>query len=176
MNIRYITPFNHIDKNIGKCYNEAISELPSDCWICLSDHDTLLFPGAGQLIPRIITDNPEYSLFTALTNRVGVHLHCVTGMFNEDSILAHQNKAQELMERFDTEIMETGIAPGLFMLFHKSTWEQVRGFPEHSITFDRDFSARVKNRGMRIALCKGLYVFHLYRYGKNIKDISHLMK
>src|SRR5690554_6891895 len=102
MTIHYIQPFA-LDRNIGREYNARISEL-SDGWICLRDHDTLLFPGAGQLIPRIITDNPDYSLFTALTNRVGVHLHCVTGMFNEDSILSHQNKAQELMERFDTEV------------------------------------------------------------------------
>jgi len=120
MKIRYITPFNHVDKNIGLSYNEAISELPDDCYIVLRDYDTLLFPDSCNLIPKIIKSNPEFELFTCLTNRIGVHLHCVKDMFMDDSILAHQNKAAELRERFGTEVMETGIAPGLCMIFHNN--------------------------------------------------------
>lgn len=175
MTIHYINPFA-LDKNIGKEYNSRIAEL-SDGWICLRDYDTLLFPGSGNLIPRIIEANPEFELITALTNRVGVHLHCVKGMFNEDSILAHQNRAEEMAKRYDTEIMETGIAPGFCMIFHKSLWERIGGFAENSVTFDRDFSYRAKKAGVRIGLALGLYIFHLYRYNSEnpTKNFAHLM-
>ena len=176
MIIHYITPFS-TDKNIGLEYNNRIDEL-SDGWIVLRDYDTLLFPNSCNLIPKIIKSNPEYELFTCLTNRIGVHLHCVKGMFMEDSILAHQNKADELRERFGTEVMETGIAPGLCMIFHKSLWQRIGGFKQHSITFDREFSNDAKRLGARIGLAKGLYIFHLYRYPhKDAKNhIRHLMK
>lgn len=176
MTIHYPSPFA-LDLNIGAEYNARISEL-SDGWICLRDYDTLLFPGSCNLIPRIIADNPEYELFTALTNRVGVSMHCVTGMFDEDSILKHQDKAKELADNFGTKIMETGIAPGFCMIFPKSLWKRIGGFPEHSITFDREFSYKAKKAGARIGLALGLYIFHLYRYphadAKN--HTGHLLK
>jgi len=176
MTIHYITPFAQ-DLNIGKEYNERISEL-SDGYIVLRDYDTLLFPKSCNHIADIIKANPDFELITCLTNRIGVHLHCVQDMFNEDSILAHQNKASELWDRFRTEIMETGIAPGLCMIFHKSLWERIGGFKENSITFDREFSTDAKRSGARIGLAKGLYVFHLYRYPhKNAKIYTqHLLK
>lgn len=176
MTIHYINPFSQ-DLNIGLEYNARIAEL-SDGWIVLRDQDTLLFPNSGNYIPAIIEANPEFELFTCLTNRIGVHLHCVTGMFNEDSILAHQDKAAELWDRFGTGIMETGIAPGLCMIFPKSLWQRIGGFPEHSITFDREFSNDAKRSGARIGLAKWLYIFHLYRYPhKNPKiHTQHLLK
>jgi hypothetical protein len=72
--------------------------------------------------------------------------------------------------------MPTGIAPGLCMIFHKQTWEMAGGFPENSITFDREFSAMVRRFG-KIGLAIGLYVLHLYRYGSDNpkKDINHLI-
>lgn len=176
MTIHYPSPFAQ-DLNIGAEYNTRIAEL-SDGWIVLRDHDTLLFPNSGNIIPKIIEANPEFELFTALTNRVGVHLHCVEGMFNEDSILAHQDKAAEHWERFGTQVMETGIAPGFCMMFTKSLWGRIGGFPEHSITFDREFSYKAKKVGARIGLALGLYIFHLYRYphidAKNYTN--HLLK
>ncbi len=176
MTIHYITPFS-LELNIGAEYNARIAEL-SDGWICLRDYDTLLFPKACNHIAEIIEANPEFELITALTNRIGVHLHCVTGMFNEDSILEHQNKAEELWDRFGTGIMETGIAPGLCMIFKKSLWQRIGGFKEHSITFDREFSNDAKKSGTRIGLAKGLYIFHLYRYPHQDAKIhtQHLLK
>jgi GT2 family glycosyltransferase len=174
MTIHYITPFAQ-DLNIGKSYNECISQLSND-WICLRDHDTLLFPNSGNIIPAIIEANPDYQLFTAVTNRIGVNLHCVAGMFDDDSILSHQNKADELWDTYQTNVLTTGVAPGFCMIFKKSLWEQVGGFTENSIFFDREFSNAAKKCGAKIGLAMGLYIFHLYRYGKNKKDISHLLK
>lgn len=176
MIIHYIAPFAS-DLNIGKEYNDRISEL-SDGWICLRDYDTLLFPNSCNHIKEIIKSNPEFELITSLTNRVGVNLHCVSGMFNDDSILSHQNKASELWQRYGTEIIETGIAPGFCMIFTKSLWKRIGGFKENSITFDREFSRDAKHSGVRIGLAKGLYIFHLYRYPhKNAKiHTQHLIK
>jgi len=174
MELRYINPFA-LDLNVGFEYNKVISELPNDCYAVLRDHDTLLFPGSGNHIPAIIEANPQFDLITCLTNRVGVGLHCVPGMFDVDSILEHQNKAAELWQLYGTETIATGVAPGFCMIFHKRVWERVGGFKENSIFFDREFSNAVRKFG-KIGLAKGLYIFHSYRMGKDKKDISHLMK
>lgn len=175
MQINYISPYA-TDLNIGLSYNQAIDQLSND-WICLRDHDTLLFPGTGNLIPQIIEVNQEFELITAMTNRIGVGLHCVPGMFQEDSILSHQNKAKELRETFGTKIIETGVAPGFCMIFHKSLWSKVGGFTENSIFFDREFGNAAKKRGCKIGLALGLYLLHLYRYNsENPRNcIKHLL-
>lgn len=174
--IQYISPFA-IDKNIGNSYNATISLLP-DGWICLRDYDTLLFPNSCNHIAEIIESNPEYELFTSMTNRVGVSLHCVPGMFNNDSVLDHQNKSVELWETHGSRVIETGVAPGFCMIFKKELWQRVGGFAENSIFFDRDFSNKSKKSGARIGLSLGLYIYHLYRYphsdAKN--HIQHLLK
>lgn len=174
MTIRYISPYS-LSLNIGAEYNQVISELPSDCYVVLRDYDTLLFPQSCNHIPAIIEANPDFDLITSMTNRVGVGLHCVPGMFDCDSILSHQNKAKELWNLYGTELLQTGVAPGFCMIFHKRVWERVGGFTENSIFFDREFSNAVRKWG-KIGLTKGLYIMHLYRYGKDKKDISHLLR
>lgn len=176
MNIWYLSPYA-LDLNIGKSYNEQICLLPADSTICIRDHDTILFPNAGNHIPAIIEANPRFDIITCLTNRVGVGLHCVPGMFDVDSILEHQNKAAQLWSIYGTETIATGVAPGFCMIFHKSVWERVGGFTENSIFFDREFSNAVRKWG-RIGLAKGLYILHLYRYNKASpkNSIQHLLK
>lgn len=176
MEIRYITPFAN-DKNIGRAYNQAISELPDDCFVVLRDGDTMfLAPEWGTQIETIIKDNPDYDVITCMTNRVGLKDCLLFGEFRECEISDHIWAAQICWYENGTEVKQTTVAPGMLMIFHKSVWQKHK-FKEKSIVFDRQFSAEVIVGGGKIGVAKGLYIFHLYRWGSNNpkSSINHLL-
>lgn len=183
MKIRYITPFSTGRHkfgypNIGGEYNEVISELPDDCWIVLRDGDTMFLTSDwGHQIKQIIEANMEYDLITCMTNRLGVPEQLWHGEITEGDISRQIEIGKIAWKDHKTTVVPAKLAAGLCMIFHKSTWEKVGGFPEHDITFDRVFSAKVLKHGGKIGIAKGLYLFHLYRWGeKNPKQsIKHLM-
>ncbi len=161
MKIHYITPFS-TDKNIGKEYNERISELPDDCYIVLRDGDTMFLRSDwGEQIAKIIEQNPEYSLITGVTNRIGLSDLLVKDMFDEDSIQKHIDKANEL---FSYDVKPCSVAPGMLMIFHKSVWQKIK-FVENTLSFDGYFSQEVRRNNIKIGKAIGLYILHLYRYG-----------
>lgn len=176
MKIRYITPFA-LDKNIGREYNQVISELPEDCYIVIRDGDTMfLTPDWGKQIEEIIKNNPEYSLITCMTNRIGNDKQRVTGMFYEFDLNKHHQEAVSRSKSLRTEVIPHTIAPGMLMIFHKSLWNEIK-FQERTIFFDKRFSEKVLKSGRKIGLATGLYLLHLYRWGQEKpKDyIKHLM-
>lgn len=172
MRIRFITPFSTERNamglpNIGKAYNEAIAELPDDCWIVLRDGDTMfLTHDWGSQIEAIIKANPYYDLITCMTNRLGISDQLLYGEINDYEIGDQIDVAKACWTNHGTEVVPAKLAAGLCMIFHKSIWVKAKGFPEHSITFDRVFSERVINNGGKIGIAKGLYIFHLYRFGQ----------
>lgn len=183
MKIRYITPFSTDNKrcypNIGGEYNQVISELPDDCWIVLRDGDTMFLTSDwGHQIKRIIEANPDYDLIGCMTNRLGVPDQVDERMFEIEDIGWHKIVASEEWEIEGTKVKTSKLAAGLCMIFHKSTWAKVGGFPEYDITFDRVFSDKVLKSGGKIGIAKGLYVFHLYRWGEMNpqSSIKHLIK
>lgn len=184
MKIRFISPFSfernrHGFPNIGLEYNTVINELPDDCWVVLTDQDVLfLTSDTANHIKEIIEANPEYDLITCVTNRLGVKEQLINGQFMEGDI-SHQIKvAKTSWQDHGTTVIPTRLAAGLCMIFRKSLWQNVGGFPEFDITFDRVFSQKVIKSGGKIGISKGLYIFHLYRYQeKNPQNsIKHLTK
>lgn len=185
MKIRYITPFSTERSkqgypNIGKAYNEAISELPDDCYVCLRDGDTMFLTSDwGQQIHDIIEANQEYDLIGCMTNRVSVKDQLPMGRFSDvPDIGVHVGIAEMLRYDGETSVFPAKLIAGLCMIFHKSVWTKAGGFPENDITFDRVFCDKVLRKGGNIGIAKGLYVFHLYRWGsaKPQSDIKHLIK
>lgn len=165
MKIRYITPFA-LDKNIGKAYNEAISELPDDCFVVLRDGDTMfLTPEWGNQIEQIIKANQDYDVITCMTNRISLKDCLPDGQFIDEDIKGHILFAKNMWSWHQWGVKETTVAPGMLMIFHKSTWAKHK-FKENSIIFDRQFSNDVIRSGGKIGVAKGLYIFHLYRFGQ----------
>lgn len=191
MEIRYITPFSTERNklgypNIGGQYNKCIAELPDDCYIVLRDGDTMFLTNDwGEHIKAIIEENKDFDLITCTTNRVGLKHHCCGEHFyNSPDITEHIMHAHKLKESFGNNVYSGSknypitVAPGYFMLFHKSLWTKVGGFPEFDITFDRVFSDKVLKSGGKIGIATGLYIFHNYRMlSENPQsDIKHLRK
>lgn len=176
MKLRFITPWSS-DKNIGKSYNEAISELPEDCYVILRDGDTMfLTPDWGKQIEEIILANPEYDLITCMTNRIGNEKQSYSGMFEEKNLDMHFKLARfESKSTSRTTVIPHTICPGMLMIFHKSLWNEIK-FVENSIYFDKRFSEAVIKSGRKIGVAKGLYLLHLYRWGQDNpkSSIKHL--
>lgn len=166
MKIHFITPFAK-DKNIGREYNERIAELPEDCYICLRDGDSMfLTPDWGTQIEEIIKANPQFAVIGCVTNRLRGGAQVIEGMFDESDISVHMQTATELQEAKRTEVVGAMGVAGLCMIFHKSVWNKVK-FQERTIKFDSMFCSNVAGLGMRIGIATGLYLFHLYRFGKD---------
>ena len=160
--IYHITPF--CTGNIGKGINEMISLLPDDAWICLRDQDTLLFDGSGELIEQIVANNSDYSLIGCKTNRLGTKGQLIPNMYDNDSITAHRQTFLDLFSFVVSPVSH--VLAGVFMLFPKSVWEKVGGFKEKSIHFDIEFTNAVRKKGGKVGIAQGLYVLHMYRWGK----------
>lgn len=172
--IYHITPF--MKGNIGGGLNRTIECLPDDCWVCVRDGDTMfLTHDWGERVEALVTTG--YDLIGCLTNRIGVPHHLVDGHLSRiGSITAHKLIA-ETHTGNDVKEIKTGPIAGFFMLFPKSLWRQVGGFDEETIYFDSILTARAREKGAKIGVAQGLYIFHMYRWGSDDprNDIQHLL-
>lgn len=185
VNVHHITP-GRSDKNIGRAINEIVKELPDNDWICLRDIDTL--PMYHEKIYQQceeIAQAGEFDLVGCMTNRLGLHYQLVGGRKSNDSdIMNHRKIGVDLYNKHGNEIMPIQqVIGGLFMLFPKSAWKQVGGFPEGGIQiqghfFDYHFCKKVMQQRLRIGIAKGIYLFHYYRFehGEDTrKAVAHLL-
>ena len=173
--VYYITPYYEGD--IGKGLNEHIDLLPDNAWVCVRDQDTLLFEGAGRIIDTI-ADSTDYDLIGAMTNRLRDKNQLYGGrLSNEPDINEHIRIAGELFSIHDFVVAPANFdLAGVFLLFRKSLWRDVGGFATKSIKFDKQFTQDARRKGARIGIAKGLYVFHLYRWGRSspCNHVAHL--
>jgi hypothetical protein len=188
VNVHHITP-GRSDKNFGKAINTMIEGLPDEDWICLRDIDTL--PMYHEMFFKQceeIAGMNEFDLVGCMTNRLGLKYQLYNGqMSNEHDIMVHREIAKKLYEEHGSEVksLNTTIG-GLFMLFSKSTWKKVGGFPEGGISvnnsfIDHHFGQAVLKAKLKIGVAKGIYLFHFYRmeHGDNTRSKQakqHLLK
>lgn len=176
--IYYFTPYS-LEKNLAKVYNHYCQLVNDDDWICLLDGDIcFLIDDWGHYIQEVINVNPQIDLFTCFTNRIGNKQQRIPAVETICDMVHHIQIAKALRENHGTNVRELyKVISGHFMLFKKSTWQEVGGFNEERkiLTVDNNFSHRVLKHGKKIGIIKGLYVFHKYRMGKDIKDTSHLL-
>lgn len=162
MKIEFISPyaFNGL---IGAAYNDAIARQPENSWICINDHDTLKPPGFADRISRVLDvhGHPD-RMFGAMTNRVGWRNDAVVQeMYNNDSVTDHLIMAKSLWNMNGVAIRPVEIVCGYCMVFHKTLWEKMGGFPDRTIVFDKQMSSVAETY-----LMIGVYIFHLYRWGR----------
>lgn len=178
--VYYFTPYA-TDKDLGSVYNQYASIVPDDeDWICIMDADTcFLTPDFGHVIQSIIDQHPDTGLFTTYTNRVGNLDQCYQGEISSNSnILHHRKLAKEISVSHKDKVKELRkIISGMIMIFKKSTWRQIGGFPENKgiLAIDNRFSKRILQHGLKIKLIESIYLFHFYRLDTGIKNKDHLL-
>jgi GT2 family glycosyltransferase len=174
----HIIPWNS-DKNIGESYNDSMSLVNSDDWVCFLDgdaiHTTSFF---GKRIEDVINNNPEYSLFTCYTNRIGFPPQIAPNVNRETNDQKyHREFGENLWNKNGTSVLDVTnhkYISGVLLLINKKVWEKVGGFKTtNMLGVDNDIHRRVSQSGGKVGLMKGIYVQHWYRGGDNT-DTKHL--
>lgn len=177
--VNYITAYAN-DSNLGAEYNRQADRVGDGEWLCFMDGDAMFLDNKfGAKITQIIEDNEKsdnpYHIIGCMTNRLRSADQLFGGSISNDGNVGnHKRISDHLWNEFGTEIKEADkpIA-GLFMLMKKETWELIK-FKNGLTRIDTDFGARAMRSGKRIGIAKGLYMFHYYRFGEDINNITHL--
>lgn len=178
MKVHHFTPFS-VEKNLGKAYNQCFEIVGEDDWVCLRDLDTMyLSPDAGEIVYNYAYQNPGCVL-TCYTGRI--HPLAKEQLVNNEigidkEMLSQIYLATEVRNDCYKTTFLTGPLSGFLMLLSKKTWWQIGGFDESIglLGVDTDFYKRVRAAKIPVLRMDGLYIFHCYRLGKDIKDTTHL--
>lgn len=176
MNIHFIQPYSY-NLQIGDALNRDIARLPDDSWIVHCDHDTMKPPGFAERIRAVLQTGIDRNVvLTCMTNRANPKMACVMNeMYDEGHLGIHLNTASTLWRKYGTSVVPTEVAPGFCMVFNKWQWLELGGWPGHCLAFDTWFSDRSTPY-----LMQGVYIIHLYRWGKNIsrakRTTAHLLR
>ena len=166
----HMIPWNS-DKNIGKSYNDSMSLVKSDDWVCFLDGDAVHTSHFfGKRIEEVIEMNPEYSLFTCVTNRVNCPYQIAPNVdIKTNDQEYHRNFGDRIWETYGNQVMDISNnmeLSGVFIAIKKSVWEKVGGFKEERmLTIDNDIHRKVRDSKQKVGLMKGIYVQHWYRGG-----------
>lgn len=183
-NVHYITP-GRPDLLYGRAVNDLIKNLPENDWICLRDIDTLVLDHKTlfqQLKDIIKAHGSTFDLMGAITNDIGLKWQLHNGKINKSfDVEEHYKINQSLIKKYYDHVTPDGNnhVAGFFMLFSKKIWEKAGKFPEpisvNGQFFDYLFSKQVQKVGGKIGIAQGVYLYHFKRYGKNPRDVRHLM-
>lgn len=180
MMVHYISPYSD-DKNIGKAYNEACARIPDNDWICIFDQDVLfLLPDTRRRINEI-TARGEYDLYLPVMNRLGFPYQLHRQKRSEShEIMEHRGIAKTRWNVFTHKVEPYNqITAGAVMVFRKSTWanNKFATGKYNQVHFDAHFGEVLRNKGGKVGLMLGIYVYHMYR--PDCKDpqpdITHLV-
>jgi GT2 family glycosyltransferase len=155
----HMIPWNS-DKNIGKSYNESMSMVKTNDWVCFLDGDAVHTSHFfGKRIEEVID-----------TNRVNCTYQIAPGVDvkNNDQEY-HRNFGDNIWETYGNQVMDVTNnmeLSGVFIAIKKSVWEKVGGFKEDKmLTVDNDIHRKIRISGEKVGLMKGIYVQHWYRGG-----------
>jgi len=165
--IHLITPWSN-EKNLGKAYNDAFKKVGANDWICFTDLDAVHTTHFAPLyMEHVIKDNPSYSLFTAVTNRVfnkeqvpfpeywqvdGMNFHRLTGeqLWKDKGVLVTDAKS---------------LISGVVILTSKKAWKACGGFKDGMLGVDNEYDKSIRAAGLKTGIMQGIYVQHFYRNG-----------
>lgn len=172
-------PFSK-EKKLGIAYNEAMSKISDDDWMCFLDHDVLILtPDTIRHFYNYTEQNKNAGLLTCYTNRVH-HLSKEQCLEVDDSsdIKYHAAIAKE-REKFlykTTALKEVHRISGFLMLISKRTWKEIKFNEQRDCLWvDTDFCKALEEKKKVIARMDGIYVWHSYRILKDVNDKSHLL-
>lgn len=152
--------------------------IPDGDVACIRDMDTcFLTPDAGDIIFNYCYQNPS-CVMTSYCNRIhSLAKEQLLNVFPLESsdISQHINSALIQKEVAYSTTPLTGPLSGFLMLIPKSVWQKVP-FREGVglLGVDTHFFRDIRAAGIPILRCDGLYLFHIYRLNKDIKDTKHL--
>jgi hypothetical protein len=175
--IHYISPYS-TSKNIGGAINDAIKQLNAndEDFIVHLDQDCMwLRPDSKRQLEEILFTT-DFDILGAVTNRVGLKIQLVNGLFGISDMLTHLQVAEKLHnENYGVVVSVNEPLAAFCLCFRVGVWKKLGGFRENCLQFDWWFTENARKMGLKLGLMTGILVFHLYRLGRCVEDITHLL-
>lgn len=151
------------DKNLGAAYNAHMDELPADAWACFLDHDAALTtPHWHAQCEEAIAFRPDAGCFAAMTNRIASKWQRPDGYPQNDNMVAHREYGEQRRRvRTLLDITPTKGFGGVLTLISKAAWREAGGYADGMYCCDHSIFFRLKDRGRKIFLIEGLYLYHV---------------
>jgi len=166
-----------VDKNLGKAYNSCMDLLQPDDWAIFIDHDTLFAQADwGRTVKRAIEENPEYGLFTGVTNRIPHEFQLAPGVDRENHDIAYHMEMGEKLNRYEVVEFDPAWPPisGFIIIIQKKVWDLIGGAREGLMGVDFDLHQRCRVNGIKAGLIRSLYLYHWYRGFASLEEASKL--
>ena len=177
--IHYGSPYS-TEGRLGRAYNAFMAMLPGPTdFGCLIDGDTLFTtPDYGRLIERAVGENTACRLFYARTNRIACPWQRDDTAPAGDDVGLHRGHGERLARLHGASVREVRGEPvpgsGFLILLRKDLWAEAPFKESGLLGVDWDFYRRVVQRGERVLLMTGVYLYHWYRGGK-ADSVAHLV-
>lgn len=171
-------PFD-LKKNLGRAYNHEMRRIGEHDWMCFLDHDAMWTTRQWyQQLVSAATAHPSAGAFTAVTNRIGAGWQRVAGVDpnNHDMVYHRKIGAEQLALHGSGARDVTDNRPalsGVVIMISKAAWRQIGGFAPGFLGVDNRMHHELRQKGRRVYLLAGLYVYHWYRA---LGDTAHLAK
>jgi hypothetical protein len=155
-------------QNLGFAYNELMSRLRAEDWACFIDHDACFttYDWYAQL-EEITAALTEPCLLTAVTNRVGSHWQLVPGVDRDNHSMAYHRQVgkavQSVSRHMLRDVTHESLMSGVVILLSKKTWLRLGEFADGFLGVDNAIHQAARDRGYRVYLMEGVYVYHWYR-------------
>lgn len=157
-----------LNGNIGAEYNR-IMKFCSEEWIGFLDHDIFIANPHwyGMFVEAISVLGEQAGFIGCMTNSVGCPLQKAGAEKNND-IRYHREFAENIHKEHNNIVQDiTGSQfnpSALMFVTSKKAWYEVGGFRENGlIGVDTNYVGKLKDKGYKVYLLKGLYVYHWYR-------------
>lgn len=157
------------DGDLGKAYNDFMEYVKEDDWVCFLDSDAVFTHREWYRdIENIIKENPDYGLYTTMTNRVG----CPYQKFehvdvNEHNMRYHREVGKSAAEQFKGQLLDITMhryqLSGVTIIISKKAWKSVGGFIRGFLRVDNEIHRQCARAGIKVGLIPGIYVYHWYR-------------
>ncbi len=155
------------DGNLGAAYNHGMSLLHEGDVACFIDHDAMFTTGEWfPQIERILEAHPDFSVFTAVTNRIGNPEQVCREAGKEDHDVANHRLIGRRLQTAHysdiTDITTKKPLSGVVIVVRKGAWDRVK-FTDGFLGVDNRFHKDARDAGLKVGLMKGVYVYHWYR-------------
>jgi len=155
-------------QNLGYAYNELMNRLHDEDWACFIDHDACFatYDWYAQL-EEITAQLTEPCVLTALTNRVGSHWQLASGVDPDNHSMDYHRRIgvaiQSAARCSLRDVTDESLMSGVVILLSKKTWRRLGGFADGFLGVDNAIHQAARDRGHRVYLMEGVYVYHWYR-------------
>lgn len=152
------------DRNFGRACNEFLALLPAGTWGVILDHDAMFMTSHWYAqIEEAIACKPDAGAFAVVTNRIASTWQlAVETVRLGDDIRAHRTAGEtRRAKRTLLDITETKGFGGVVTAVNRDAWAETEGYADGLFCVDHSLFFRMRDKGRRIYLIEGLYVYHL---------------